>query len=480
MTRKTVVTKLNIISWLLLFCINLFFSVWASTQDYAPIYTYNLLLDMLCLTICEFLLATYIAKRGFDIFDPIFFVSAIYLVMFFVTPIYDIITKNYYWFGYSLFEHGLKASAIAFAGYLAMYMFYCADFKKRKRPASQTCDCHTEHRPSALSKDRKKILPLIYVMYVVAFAANVYYLVNSGFGNLIYILTLGLRGTGGLEEAANNIGFISMLSYSLPAIVLLIWEYSDRKLVKAVLFVPMFLLQVTRGFRFFIVQIVITFVVYSYLKKKKRPQLKKLLIVFAIMLVFLLIMTMFRESIRGGSGVDLTQINGEAVSEALDAAIWDNLRIYQNVYGMVKAIPAQYDFVGIRQIVIGTLIMTIPRAIWPGKISSYGGEGLRVLIGKKIAAGQAYPTLGEYYYAFGIFGVVFFMAVFGTWLKKLREKYMHSTNPLDMMYFAVMLGCCLQLIIRGYFPSNFWYLVFAILPIWIVKFVRSVKWEWRV
>ena len=36
--------------------------------------------------------------------------------------------------------------------------------------------------------------------------------------------------------------------------------------------------------------------------------------------------------------------------------------------------------------------MMIPRAIWPGKISSYGGEGLRVLIGNNIAAGQAYPT----------------------------------------------------------------------------------------
>ena len=68
---------------------------------------------------------------------------------------------------------------------------------------------------------------------------------------------------------------------------------------------------------------------------------------------------------------------------------------------MVPVIPSQYDYVWGRQIVIGTIVMMIPRALWPGKISSYGGEGLTTLIGPNIASGQAYPALGEYYYAAG-------------------------------------------------------------------------------
>lgn len=473
MKTKTIATKINIMSWFLLICTTIGVSVLGGMQDHGSIYTHNLLLDTFYLIVCEMLIASYVAKRGFDIFDPIFFVSAIYLVMFFVTPIYDIMTKNYYWFGYSLFEYGLKASTVAFIGYLAMYICYGINFRLRAGYLSNSR--YERSQPIPVSENRSLILPIIYLMYIVAFVANVYYLVNSGFGNLTYILTLGLRGSGGSDTVVSNIGFISMFSYSLPTIVLLIWEYSDNKLLKLLLFAPMFMLQVARGFRFFIVQIVITFVAYYYLKKHKRPQLRKILSILVIMMVFLLVMTMFRESIRGGTGIDLSRINGEAVSNALDAAFWDNLRIYQNVYGMVEVIPSRYDFVGIRQIVVGTLVMTIPRAIWPGKISSYGGEGLKTLIGNNIASGQAYPTLGEYYYAFGLFGVVLFMIIFGVWLKKLRDRYMYSSNPLDIIYFAVMLGCCLQLIIRGYFPSNFWYLLFAILPIWIVKFMRNSK-----
>ena len=107
-------------------------------------------------------------------------------------------------------------------------------------------------------------------------------------------------------------------------------------------------------------------------------------------------MTTFRVAIRSGVGIDTSIINGDMIKDSFDSAFWDNLRIYKNVYGMVPVIPSQYDYVWGRQIVIGTIVMMIPRALWPGKISSYGGEGLTTLIGPNIASGQAYPALGEY------------------------------------------------------------------------------------
>lgn len=464
----------HIFSCVMLIFFNIFFLIWAITQDYEEVYKYNILVDVLYLIICELLIARYAFNRGFDIFDPIYFVSIIYLMMFFITPIYDIIIGNYYWFGYSLFKYGVETSTIVFVGYLSMYTFYCVNFRKTSCVLSNDLYnlSHLKKNDFISCKSNMVILPVIYTMYVIAFAANVYYLVNSGYGNLTYILTLGLGGDGNEEVIASNIGFISMFSYSLPTIVLLIWEYGNSRIIKILLFIPMFLLQVARGYRFFIVQIVVTFVAYHYLKTKKRPKIKNMLIFLLFMMAFIIIMTMFRNTIRGGEGIDLSGISGETLSDAFDAAFWDNLRIYQNVYGMVGVIPSQYNYVGLRQILVGTLVMTIPRSIWPGKISSYGGESLRVLIGENIAAGQAYPTIGEYYYAFGTIGVIVFMAIFGLWLKKLRNNYMNSQSSLDGIYFSVMLGCCLQLIIRGYFPSNFWYLLFAVLPIWIIKLVR--------
>lgn len=465
--KRILLAKKWVLFCVFLLVLNLFFVVWMMMKNLDSVYTCNLLIDFFYLSICELLLFKYIFDRGFDIFDPIFFVSAIYLMMFFVTPIYDILTKNFYWFGYSLFKYGPWASTIAFLGYVVLFLVYSVNLKKKRRFCLKKNSFN--FKSNNILKNKSFFLLFLYGMYFVALIANIFYLVNSGYGNLPYILTLGLIGSGNAEIETSNIGFISMFSYSLPTIVLLLWEYENKKSVKIVSFILMFMLQVARGYRFFIIQIIVTFAAYFYLKNKRRPRIVKMVSVLFIMTVFILVMTMFRDSIRSGAGVNFSNIDSEAVSKAFDAAFWDNLRIYQNVYGMVGVIPSKYPLVGLRQILIGTIVMTIPRAIWPNKISSYGGESLRTLIGGNLAAGQAYPAIGEYYYAFGVFGVIIFMAILGSWLKKLRDKYMHSQNPLDIIYYAVMLGCCLQLIIRGYFPSNFWYLLFAILPIWAVK-----------
>lgn len=435
------------------------------------VYVKNIVLNIICLNLYVIMINNYINKHGFFIFDPIYFVSAVYIFMFHITPIYDIIVGELLWFGYDLFKYGVRATVIAFVGYLSFYFVYrygkCISIKIRKTDTKNGIHCLKDEKQDQM---RKRLL-IIYVMFAVALLANIYYLINSGYGNLTYILTLGLVGGGGTNEAVGNIGFISMLSYSLPTIVLLIWEYNGSKAIRILTFVPMFLLQVARGYRFFIIQILVTFITYYCIRYNKKIKLSKAIIILGSSTVFILLMTLFRDSIRGGNGINLSSLNGKAIKDGIEMAFWDNLRIYQNFYGMVNVIPSKYPFVGIRQLVIGTLVMFIPRAIWPEKISSYGGEGLRVLIGSNIASGQAYPSLGEYYYAFGTLGVILCMSIFALWLKNLSAKKMYSKKPLDIIYFSVALGCCLQLIIRGYFPSNFWYIIFALLPTYVIKYI---------
>lgn len=431
------------------------------------IYIYNLWADIFSLAIVVIMLVQY---RGKGCFEPIYFITAIYAVMFFVTPIYDILTGEFDWYGYYLFEYGIKTTFMALAGYFSFYVLYVQSFT-------------FGHKKSRTAKEKRRVIannytvPAILMMYVVCFAANAYYLLHSGYGSLSYILSLGLLdNSSGSYTTYSNIGFISMLSYSLPTVVLLYWEFGNSKFLKWGLFIPMLIMQVARGFRFFVVQIFITFVCYYFIRKNKKVRIVHLIGILSVMMIFVLLMTTFRVAIRSGAGMDTGIIDGETVKGSFDSAFWDNLRIYKNVYGMVPVIPSQYDYVWGRQIVIGTIVMIIPRALWAGKISSYGGEGLTTLIGANIASGQAYPALGEYYYAAGILGILFFMGLYGHWAKKLKNEYMNNVNALDLIYFSVLLGCNLQLIIRGYFPSNFWYLAFAIIPIWLMRkfFVKEV------
>lgn len=416
---------------------------------------------------CGLLISHNYIKNGFDIFDPFTVISALYIAMYFVTPIYDICEREYYWFGYELFKYGAKTTVIAFCGYLAFYIFYSyyLDIRKKSKRFSLASEkiVHSAGTGTVY-------IPLVLVMYAFCFAANVFYLSRYNGNSLLYMLTLGVIGEGGtIETTESSIGFISMFSYSLPAITLIYWEYGKSKALKWALFVPMLMLQVVTGFRFFVLQIAITFLAYYYIKKGKRPRLATMLLVFAVIMVPIIVMTMFRVSLRTGLGIDMSSVSMVTLQNAFEEAVLDNFRIYQNVYGMVGVIPSRYPYVYGRQIFWGTLFMVIPRIIWPGKLSSYGGYGLAKLIGKDIADGQAYPNIGEFYYAFGTLGVIFFMALYGKWMKYVRDRFKETNCGLDLITYAVLLGTNLQIIIRGYTPSNFWYVVFAIIPVWIAR-----------
>ena len=276
-----------------------------------------------------------------------------------------------------------------------------------------------------------------------------------------------------------DIGAISMLSYALPSFTLLYMEYGKNKFLKILAFVLMFELQVARGFRFFILQIIVMFGAYYYIKTNKKPKIRQVLLLIVGAFVPLIIMTLFRTSIRSGNGMDLSIISWETISDALNAAFWENLRIYKNYYALIKVVPSATPYLHGKQMIIYTIIMLIPRAIWSGKPGNPGQIAQRIALGNvAISSGTAYPGLGEYYYEFGLMGIVFWMGIFGLWLKKIENKFRYSTSSrIDQMIYCTILGIILQLLIRGYTPSNFWMLVFALIPYWIIMtfFVKRGK-----
>ena len=109
--------------------------------------------------------------------------------------------------------------------------------------------------------------------------------------------------------------------------------------------------------------------------------------------------------------------------------------------------------------------------LWKGKPSNPGTEAQRLGINQyAVDGGSAYPGLGEYYYDSGLFGVIMWSSILGWWLKKVYIKYrIKSESVIDLMIYSTILGIILQLVIRGYTPSNFWMIVFCMLPYWFIK-----------
>ncbi len=184
-----------------------------------------------------------------------------------------------------------------------------------------------------------------------------------------------------------------------------------------------------------------------------------------------ILMTLFRNEIRSGQGMDLSIVNSGSIVEALDAAVFDNFRIYKTYYGLVKAVPKMTDYLYGGQMLMYTAVMFIPRAIWPDKPGNPGTEAQLLALGQAaVDGGSAYPGLGEYYYDSGVIGVIVWSGVFGLWLSYMQRRYRYSAeSPVDLMVYSTVLGLILQLVIRGYTPSNFWMVVFCMVPYWGIK-----------
>lgn len=448
---------------LLIFCLSLIIifilGILLIPNNQNEIYLNNYLIDFTYLLISYFILGFSILKNKYDFFSPTIIFSFLYLTMFFVTPMYDILCEEYLWFGVDLFKFGIKGSTIAFVGYLSFMIF-----NNLNVPSSKQNKINIKYEYYG-----KKIVVFIVSMYVVCFIANVYYLTRSN--SILYIFTLGVLGSGGFSVSDANLGAISMFSYALPSITLLYMEYGNNKFLKFVFFSAMFVLQVARGFRFFIIQIIIMFFSYYILKSGKKLKIRDLISIAICILIPTLLMTLFRNTIRSGSGMDLSIISLDVIKKAFDKALWDNFRIYKTYYGLIKAVPNLTNYLFGAQMIIYTMIMFIPRMLWKGKPSNPGTEAQRLGINQyAVDGGSAYPGLGEYYYDSGLFGVIMWSSILGWWLKKVYIKYrIKSESVIDLMIYSTILGIILQLVIRGYTPSNFWMIVFCMLPYWFIK-----------
>lgn len=442
--------------------------------DSEDLYLKNYFVDSMCLVICTILFGFNLVQRRSDMFSPLTVFSVLYITMFFVTPIYDIFCKEYLWFGVDLFKYGVKGSAYALMGYIAFILFYSVKFRLRGKRDILFVSNNCNHK---IEPSGRKFYYFIVCGYVVCLLANIYYMISSSGNSIMYILTLGLAGSGGATEAISNIGFISMLSYALPSFTILYIEYGNKRLLKIIFFVLMFILQVARGFRFFIIQIILMFGVYYFLSRNKKPKLKEIVYLGIAVLIPVLLMTMFRSSLRSGGGMDLSALSGETIRDALDDAFWDNLRIYKTYYAIVKAVPDLTGYLYGKQMIIYTLIMFIPRRIWPGKPGNPGTKAQELGINKvAVLSGSAYPGVAEYFYDCGLFGIIFWMGVFGKWMGRVQDKYRYGyRSKIDLMIYCTLLGTILQLVIRGYTPSNFWMVIFCMIPFWIIKKLFMVQ-----
>lgn len=396
------------------------------------------------------------ALKKIDIFEPIVLVTFIHLLLFVVTPIISLYQNDLLWFNKNVWDGCIKGTLLSTLAYIFfIFGYYFGTTKKRKY--KQKC-----------IKNWKKIYMISLAIWFFCFACNIIYVLSTGI-NITYVLTLGNSGSMTIEETSNSmLGFIGMISYGMISSYLYIFYYSKSKLLKSILFYLMFSTYLIRGFRFIIVAIIVAPLFFIYIKENKRPSV----VLIIALLLFLSISVGFiggvRDDMRAGNGIG-NSINSIIQVKYITSVIIDNFSIYKTYYGIVQNIPSLMNYTYGKLMFMYTLIMFIPRVIWPSKPNPISQKINEIAVSKYASkAGTAYPYLGEYYHEFGVFGIMFFSYLFGKICNWIKTK-MYEINIHSIILYSSICPLLLQIMIRGYTPSNFYLIIFSVLPIIILK-----------
>lgn len=401
-------------------------------------------------------------KHPIDIFEPFTIITFIHLMMYWIAPLRSIIIDDtIHKSGVNTFGGCIKGTWIAIVVYLTMILFYENTHNNESRFVFLK-----SYSRGFLSESFNNLsaLNISYTLWIIGFGANVLYLIMRGM-SLRYILSLGTSGAFNEDLAMNSaFAFISVIGNLMFAAWLFIFNFSKKRLLCWGLFVLTLLCLLVRGFRIYIVMLCLAPILYNYLRKNRRPGVMALTIALIVCLFMIGIVGWSRGAIRTNQVESLSGFSIDSITYAL----WGNFDIYKSYYGVIEAIPSKMNHTFGAQMIVYTLVLFVPRAIWPGKPQPILREViLNSLNSYAVKSGAAYPAIGEWFQEFGIAGCIVLAALTGFLLKKLWW-LQYDRTVIGLSMYAIIYPSLLQFVIRGYTPSNFWMLITMVLPIIVI------------
>lgn len=395
-------------------------------------------------------------RKKVDILEPIVLITVIHLLLFIITPIISLYSNELLWFDKNLWNGCIKGTWLSTLGYFLLVIGYYSTKQKR------------EFKKTKKIINFKTIYKLSLIIWLFCFVCNIIYLLSEG-KNILYILTLGGNGTVDTEKLNTSaFSFLGVVSYGMLSAYLYVYQYSNSKLIKLILFYLMISSFLIRGFRFIIVAVIIAPIIFNYLKKEARPSIVSILILLIFLAILVGVVEGTRNGLRAGNGIS-DSISSLINFEYTKDVIIENFSIYKTYYGIVQNFPLIMDYTYGQLMIVYTLVMFVPRGIWPTKPYPISQKVNAIAVSEYASsAGTAYPYLGEYYHEFGMLGICFFSFLFGKICGKLKN-YMCYMEIHSLILYSAICPLLFQIMIRGYTPSNFYMIVFSILPIIILK-----------
>lgn len=215
-----------------------------------------------CMIIFLFINMLFFSCFGVYIFEPITIIFILYLFVFFITPIINILTNDTDVMGFNVMGGCIKATIIFMLSYVGLlFGYYGRIFKKVNIIKPST---------SAEQKTWKntKIEKIALIIWIVSFIFGCIELVSKGM-SISYFLTLGSLGEIEDIAAESIFGFLGNFRVSMISAWLYLFvanKKSFKTILCGILTLEYFVL---RGFRHSLFVLIFAPIIYIYVKDKK-------------------------------------------------------------------------------------------------------------------------------------------------------------------------------------------------------------------
>ena len=402
-----------------------------------------------------------VLNKSVYVFEPIVLISLMYLAIFVFMPIHDILNHYTTQYGKYIMNGGVRANIIVAISYIAF--FICYYFKQevyRLKKKKQRIDSWYL---------KKKVVRIALVIWLISFILYIYYTVSNRGLSLDYISSLRFYiMQDDTLTASSPLAFLNKFGNSLAIPYLYICVFSKSKFLKLVVLLLTLIVYFINGSRYVMIIFLAGPIIYRYIKRKQSPKI----LYTIVLLVFLLFSCAFIASMRHGmrAGEGSSAYDSFTTNDIFDP-FYSNFTLYKTFYGVVETFPDKHQYQLGRGMILGTLILFIPRALWPEKPREAICDYIEWSINKRAQiSGLAYNNIGEYYVEFGVLGCVFFMGLLGYGCRKMKRLYASPNKTVNtLILYSVLLPCLFAIINAGWTPMNFYTILFCIFPWFILK-----------
>lgn len=401
-------------------------------------------------------------RRPIYLFEPYTMVTLVYVLVYHVAPVFQFSVGNTTRYGVDAMPQTVEAVALVMAGHFFFTLAY--GFGRQKQEENTLPSIYRE------PMEKRRLTKIAYIVFAICYALAIFYQIGRGF-SLAYIITGGFAGEQSGSVGESSLMFLAYFMYSCVGAWAVAFAYGSNKPVKIITYVFLLAIVFFSGTRAAILVPILVPIVISYIQKGKAPSLISLGMALGLLVFLFAVMQIARGGVAAGSGFDIAGSTIDDLFSPFFAEI-DDFKVF---YSILRVIPRQHDFLYGSQMIAYSLVLLIPRTVWPGKPAPQVYDIVNVTYGlQAVLNGVAYPNLGEYYVEFGVIGVIACMFILGLLCRYARCLYTKRQGlSLSLVIYSLIYGALFQIIIRGYMPQNFTMMLFLLAPVVLIAIINN-------